>query len=198
MRKTFALFGLLGMLSLSSFADDIRLGNPAYGGSGCPAGSASAALSPDSKSLSILFDQFSANAGGSTRLQADRKSCNIAIPVHVPQGMTVSIFKIDYRGFNNLPYGAQSMFNVEYFFAGTRGPGFRKTFNGPLSTDYLLSNDLMGQATTWSPCGQDVLLRANTSMFTRTNSSFQEAMSTVDSMDIKSGIVYHLSWQSCH
>lgn len=56
----------------------------------------------------------------------ERKTCNIAVPVHVPQGYSVSIFQIDYRGFNSLPYGAYSRFNVEYFFAGTQGPGYEK------------------------------------------------------------------------
>src|SRR3954467_5616314 len=78
-------------------ADDIRLGQPAYGGTGCPGGSASVALSPDQQAISILFDQYVAQAGGSVAF--DRKNCNIAIPIHVPQGFSVSVLAIDYRGF---------------------------------------------------------------------------------------------------
>lgn len=188
---------LLSVFSLSSFADELRLEEPTYGGTGCPAGSASAALSPDKKSLTLLFDQYAVSTGGATNKISDRKACNIAVPVHVPSGMTISIFKIDYRGFNNLPLGAYAMFNVEYFFAGTRGPGYRKTFNGPLSDNYLLNNDLQGQAIIWSPCGEDVLLRANTNMFVKTTPNMAEAMSTVDSVDVKAGIQYHLNWQRC-
>jgi hypothetical protein len=194
--KKFLVAAAFGLLALPSFADDIRLDTPSFGGNGCPAGSASAALSPDKKSLSILFDSFVVNAGGSSGKQMDRKSCNIAIPVHVPAGISVSIFKIDYRGFNNLPYGAYSRFGVEYFFAGTRGPAFNQVFTGALSDNYLLNSDLLGTAVTWSPCGQDVLLRANANMMVQTRNN-QEAMSTVDSMDVKSGIVYHLAFQSC-
>ena len=141
----------LSMLSASGLAhaDDIQLGQPAYGGTGCPAGTASAVLSPDNKSLSILFDQFSAEAGGSTGRSMDRKSCNVSIPVHVPQGLSVSIIKIDYRGFNELPYGASSTFNVEYFLAGSTGPVYNRTFTGPLSEDYLINNELIASAITW-------------------------------------------------
>ena len=196
--KKVSLLAAIGLFSFSSFAvDDIRLGTPAYGGNGCPAGSASAVLSPDAKSLTILFDKFVVETGGSTGKQSDRKSCNVAIPVHVPSGLTVSVFKIDYRGFNNLPYGAYSQFNVEYFFAGTRGPSLTKTFAGNLSANYMLSNDIIGRATTWSPCGQDVLLRSNSNMFVKTNPNMAEAMSTLDSMDIKSGIQYQLKWARC-
>ena len=51
-----ALFALLG--TTNAHADDIQLGEPGYGGNGCPAGSASAILSPDNKALTILFDEF--------------------------------------------------------------------------------------------------------------------------------------------
>ncbi|NHZ66841.1 DUF4360 domain-containing protein [Massilia genomosp. 1] len=122
MKIAFLLASTLA-LSAPAFAnpDDISLGTPGYGGTGCPAGSVSATLSPDAKSLSLLFDQYQISVGGETGKTFDRKSCNIAIPVHVPSGMSVAVLKIDYRGFNKLPALATSQFNVEYFFAGTRG-----------------------------------------------------------------------------
>src|SRR5258708_1302919 len=94
--------------AFSAWYDEVRLGNPEYGGSGCPAGSAAVAVSPDARALSILFDQFIAEAGGDTGRSITRKTCNLAVPVHIPQGYSVSIFQIDYRGFNSLPYGAYS------------------------------------------------------------------------------------------
>ena len=122
MKKNVLLFAAM-VLSAPVFAvDGITLGEPGYGGTGCPAGSVSATLSPDATSLSLLFDKYQVAVGGVTNKSFDRKSCNIAIPVRVPQGFSVSILKIDYRGFNQLPQGASSQFNVEYFFAGGR-PG---------------------------------------------------------------------------
>jgi len=196
MRK-FLLFLAGTLLALPGLADDIRLGNPSYGGTGCPGGSASVALSPDNKSLSILFDQYVVEAGGSSGRVTDRKTCNVAIPVHVPQGLSLSIFKVDYRGYNSLPYGAYSQFNVEYFFAGARGPSYRKTFYGSLSDSYLLTNTLTANAIVWSACGQDVILRSNSSMLVRTNSQGSEAFATVDSADFRAGLVYHLQWRRC-
>lgn len=198
MNKIF-LTGLVVLMGASSasagWRDDVRLGRASYGGSGCPNGTAAVALSPDRKSMSILFDEFMVEAGG--RRRTARKTCNIAIPVHVPQGYSVSVFKIDYRGFNSLPYGAYSRFNVEYFFAGTRGPRYSKTFRGRMERDYTLRNTLAARALVWSRCGADVILRANTSMMVRTNSRRQEAFSTVDSADIKAGLVYHFQWKRC-
>lgn len=191
---------LVSMTALSTFAgwqDDVRLGDPEYGGTGCPAGTAAVALADDAKSLSILFDSFVVEAGGTTGKQLDRKTCNIAIPVHIPQGYSVSIFQIDYRGFNSLPYGAYSKFNVEYFFAGTRGPDYERQFNGRLEEDYLIRNAIAASAVSWSNCGQSVILRANTGMLVRTNTQRQQSIATVDSADVRAGLIFNLQWKRC-
>ncbi len=198
MKMTLASITALGVLAMTlpASADDISLGTPGYGGTGCPAGSVSTTLSPDQKALSLLFDQYSVAAGGTTGKSFDRKSCNVAIPVHVPQGRSVSILTVDYRGYNNLPSRASSQFNVEYFFAGGRGPAFRKSFNGPLDSDYLITNELVADALVWSGCGVDVNLRTNSSMKVNTVNN-AEASATVDSEDVKAAIIYHLQWRTC-
>jgi hypothetical protein len=183
--------------SFDDSPNDVQLGQPAYGGNGCPAGTASAALSPDNKELSILFDQFVAEAGGTTGLTLDRKACNLAIPVHVPQGWSLAIFAVDYRGFNDLPAGAYTQFNVEYFFAGSQGPRYSKLFTGPLQSDYFIDNTLAAASVVWSACGTDVILRTNANILTRTNPAWQETMATVDSLDIKAGLVYLFQWRQC-
>ena len=198
MKKILAIAALLVGSSFAGLAqaDDIALGEPGYGGTGCPDGSASVTLSPDAKSLSILFDEYFVEAGGQTNKSLDRKSCNIAIPVHVPQGLSISILTIDYRGYNSLPTGAKSTFAVEYFFAGQKGPTFSKTFNGELDKDYLITNKLQASALVWSACGADVNLRTNSSIRVQTKQN-KEALATVDSEDINAAIKYQLQWKQC-
>lgn len=192
------MLALTSMLSTGAAnANGITLGEPGYGGSGCPAGSASVTLSPDSTSLSIIFDEYMVEAGGDTRKRIARKNCSIAIPVNVPQGFSVSIIDVDYRGYVSLPRGAQARFSAEYFFAGRRGPRFVKSFRGYTDDDYLISNKLGVHATVWSACGADVNLRVNSSMLVRTNRRKEEALATVDSADFASGIVYQLQWKTC-
>jgi hypothetical protein len=198
MKKLLAIAALLiaGSFANLAQADDIRLGKPTYGGTGCPAGTAAAALTDDRKSLTIVFDQFFVEAGGETNKSFARQVCNVAIPVHVPQGLSVSILAIDYRGFNDLPSGAKSTFGVEYFFAGVRGPTFTKNFNGPLSKDYTITNKLTAQALVWSACGADVILRTNPSIRVQTTQN-KSAIASVDSEDVNAAIVYKLQWQKC-
>ncbi len=194
-----SLATLIGISMASSGAQAqaaIQLGMPGYGGTGCPANSASVSLSPDQSSLSILFDQYVVEAGNGRTM--DRKSCNIAIPVRVPQGYSISVFQVDYRGFNSLPSGARANFNVEYFFAGSRGVRQSKTFYGPSSNLYELTDHLTAEAVVWSACGADTNLRVNTSMMVQTNRRQDQAMSTVDSADVTAGLVYHVAWRRCN
>lgn len=196
MKKNILLFSAIVLSAPVFAADDISLGQPGYGGTGCPAGTVSVTLSPDAKSLSLLFDEYQVAVGGETRKSFDRKSCNIAIPVRVPQGMSVSVLKVDFRGFNHLPQSASSQFNVEYFFAGARGPAFQRKFRGPLNEDYLINNELTVQAMVWSDCGVDVNLRTNSSIRVQTVSN-REAMASIDSQDVSAAIIYHLQWRQC-
>jgi hypothetical protein len=191
-----AALSLFSGFAGAAYAEDITLGEPGYGGTGCPGGSVSATLSPDATSLSLLFDSYLVEAGGDTGKKFDRKSCNIAIPVHVPQGISVSVLSIDYRGYNNFSAGADSQFNVEYFFAGARGPTFTQKFKGPKDEDYLIHNELTAQTIVWSKCGADVNLRTNSSIRVNTKNN-QQALATVDSQDVSAAIVYQLQWKKC-
>lgn len=191
----FALTVSFALVSQSYAQSGLSLGYPGYGGNGCPAGSASVTLSPDQQSLSILFDQYIVEAGNGRRL--DRKSCNIAIPIRVPQGYSVSIFQVDYRGFNDLPVGARSTFNVEYFFAGGRGVRQSTVFRGPESDEYAITDRLAATAVVWSACGAETNLRVNTSMMVQSNRRGEQAFATVDSADVSAGLIYHLQWRRC-
>lgn len=184
-----------GQVALADL-NDIQLGTPAYGGNGCPAGTASVTLSQDAKSLSIIFDEFIVEAGRTNRSLA-RKSCNVAIPVHIPQGFSVSIVDVDYRGYVSLPAGAQARLTAEYFLAGSVGPRYDKLFIGKTDTDYNFSNVVGAQAIVWSPCGADTILRVNAAMLVKTNRFNDEATATVDTADFKAGLLYKFQWKRC-
>ena len=195
MKKLLIAFALT--LSTGAFAQGLQLGYPSTGGNGCPQGSVSASLSPDNSQLSILFDSFVAEAGPASGRTLDRKSCNISIPVTVPNGYSVSVVAVDYRGFVGLPNrSANARFTAEYFFANQPGPRTQRQFIGAQNTDYLIENDLVVSAIVWSACGAQTNLRINASMMLQ-NTSFQDALATVDSADISSGIIYQLKFRPC-
>ncbi len=195
MRRIHSIIALLALAAGTARAGTISLGIPAYGGTGCPQGTVGITLSPDAKQLAILFDSYSAEAMKSKTV--DRKTCNLAIPVHVPQGYSVSIFQIDYRGYNSLPRGASSQLTAEYFLGDKRGPQLSRTFLGEVDDEYFVSNKLAAEAVVWSGCGQDVNLRVNTAVRVRTNMYGHQALASLDSIDVSSGLIYHVQWRTC-
>jgi Domain of unknown function (DUF4360) len=164
-------------------ASEVTIRGAGYGGNGCPAGSASVNVSPDGQELSILFDKFVADKA--TR----RVSCNLTIPIKVPQGFQISLYDADYRGY--VAPRTSARLRSEYFFAGQRGPVFQRTFRG--ETDYNVRDRLQTMANVWSACGDSVNMRINSSM-----TASGQGNASVDSFDLShKGMVYHIKYRSC-
>lgn len=196
MKKALLMVAMM-LGAASAHAQALRIGQPAYGGNGCPAGSASVTVSPGQDAVSILFDQFITEAGQYAGRRIDRKSCNLSIPIQVPNGYSVAVFKVDYRGYNAVPRGGYNRFDAEYFWAGARGPKISRQFNGPLNDNYTVTDNLVASTLVWAPCGASVNLRVNASMMSMANSRMEDTLGTVDSADLSSGLVYHIRWQRC-
>ncbi len=175
----------------------VKLGEPSYGGTGCPAGSASVSLSPDQDEISILFDNFVAEAGGDTRRTVDRKACELSVPLEIPQGYSATVIQTDFRGFNLVSRGGMNRLNTEYFWAGARGPSYSNMYRGPQNEDYFATNGVVASGVVWTPCGMSTNLRIRATIMTQTNRSLDQSMMTVDSADISSGLIYHIQWKRC-
>lgn len=167
-------------------AEKVEILGAEYGGNGCPDGSASVSVSPDGQELSILFDQFIAVGN---KAAERRKSCNMSIPIKVPQGFQISLYDADYRGY--VAPSTTGRLRAEYFFAGQRGPVFSRTFRG--ETDYNVRDKLATVADVWSRCGDSVNMRVNAAM-----TASGQGMATVDSFDLSHrGLVYHIKYRKC-
>jgi hypothetical protein len=191
MRALLAALMLSPLLSPASAASGIAVGKLGVGGTGCPAGTAKASLSGDGKTLSIRFDSYRATAGGAKSF--DRKFCGLSIPISVPAGMSVALVSVDFAGVNHLPAGASNTFRAEYFLTGTKGPVFEKTFKGP--TDARFSTAAKG-ALSYSGCGADTILRTNSSLLVRTTGG-RTASASIRAADVRTAMVFHLSWKRC-
>ena len=173
---------LLAVATPSSWAatDKLTIGDPDYGGTGCPAGTASATVSPDGQELSVLFDQYVANNG--------RKNCALTIPLHVPNGFQVAIYTMDYRGY--VAPRTIGKFTTDYFFAGQRSTPSTKTFRG--ETNYSTRDTIGTMTNVWSRCGDNLNMRINTGMVASGRGD-----ASVDSVDAAAGIIYHIRYRAC-
>jgi Domain of unknown function (DUF4360) len=170
-----------------AFAESqVQIQGASYGGSGCPERSASVSVSPDGQELTVLFDKFSALGNDPSQ---SRKSCNLSIPIKVPEGYQISLYDADYRGY--VAPSTSGTLRAEYFFAGNRGPVFQRTFNG--ENNYNVRDSLATVADVWSACGDSTNMRVNASMSAR-----GKGAATVDSFDLAHrGLVYHIKYRSC-
>src|SRR5690242_2282373 len=77
-----------GTSSATPDPNTITIKKLSYGGTGCPAGTASVNLSEDATSFTLIFDQFLAQIGPGIPLAESRKNCQVNLTLHVPQGFT--------------------------------------------------------------------------------------------------------------
>lgn len=178
--------------------------DPTYGGSGCLDGDLSSTPAPDGTSLSVIFDAYTASAGGDTHRRLTRKNCELVIPVTLPAGTRAAIVGVDYRGFNNLPCGAQSTFEAEYFLGGDATTPYRKIFYGPDDEEFLIRNTVDAEDLDWTACGGAANLRISTAVTARANVRLDETETVVDSADVANrpadgehGHTYYLAYESC-
>jgi hypothetical protein len=189
----------------SVFVKDVKIKTPLLGGSGCQSGTVSASLTPDAKTMSILFDNYIAAAGKNYGVKRDIKLCTIQVPIEVPGGYQFTVVKLDYRGYNGIPDGARTRYVTMYSFFDQNtnkqiGRRIRRKFDffGPLDEDYTISSDVSSKPV-WSQCGKNINFRLDTRAVAATNEAGDDVMATIDSIDASVGtdVQYHLLWRQC-
>lgn len=203
-----ALVCLLAKPSLASHLDveendeapnpnQVTIRSIAYAGSGCPAGTVSESLAPDAKAFTLLFDSYVAEAGPGITLSSGRKNCQIAVDLRFPQGYSVTLADVDYRGYAKLDPGATGIQKTSYYFQGqTRRADLKSTYRGPMDDDYTISDKLALESLVWSPCGLSRALNLNTQVRVSAR-GIARGLMTVDSIDGQLTHIYGVRWRRC-
>src|SRR3954469_12899712 len=112
-------------------------------GSGCPAGTAAIAVSPDNTAFTVTYSDYMALVGVGSTTTSWRKNCQLNIVVHVPQGFTYAVSQVDYRGFASLESGASAIERANYYFQGQSQTVYSShTFAGPLGDDWQSTDEV--------------------------------------------------------
>jgi hypothetical protein len=169
-------------------------------GSGCPAGTAAVAVSPDNTAFTVTYSDYLAKVGGTSLPTDFRKNCQLNLIVHVPHGFTYAIMSTDYRGFASLEPGSSGVEKASYYFQGSPATAFRThTFYGPLLEDWQATDTTEWPNLVWAPCGVKRNLNINTELRVNAGTSDRAKTSfmTMDSTDGNLDTVYHLAWREC-
>jgi hypothetical protein len=177
------------------------IGTPTFLGSGCPKDTVAIIPSTDGQSVSVLYSAYS--SATTADVIRDRKSCNLAVPVDVKSGISVGIFRVDYRGNVYVPKinGAFAQFDAEYYFAGQRGPVVTQKYNPGASKDLFITNEIPVASIVWSPCGASTIFRVNSAITASKPKAGKsdDVQIAIDSVDttVQYGFRYYLTTRAC-
>ncbi len=174
----------------------VTIGTPVFAGTGCAKGTVYPLLDLEKGELTVLFDDFFVEAGGSLRLA--RKNCALSIPIHLPEGVGVALIGERIEGFNYLPDGASTVLNTESFLAGSKGEVLSTHFEGSLEESFSVEKSTTVGDLSQTCCGQDANLRVNTSLRVKTNSYGDYALAAITRMgESSNSLVYQLQFSHC-
>ncbi|GIM96962.1 DUF4360 domain-containing protein [Paractinoplanes toevensis] len=167
-------------------------------GSGCPAGTASAAMQSDNTAFKISYSQYLAEDGGSTDPTDFRKNCQVNVLVHIPQGFTFAIARADYWGKMHLESGATALERANYYFQGSSDNNYvDHPFTGPYdgswrATDITETADLV-----WAPCGVTRSLNINTELRVYAGTSTRRSYISMRASDGEVYTLVQFQWKQC-
>lgn len=170
-------------------------------GSGCPAGTAAVAVSPDNTAFTVTYSAFMAQVGVGAAPTDFRKNCQLNLLVHVPQGFTYAIQETDYRGFAHLEKGASATERANYYFQGdAQTTPISHALNGAFDDDWQ-NTDLNDVAQlVYLPCGETRNFNINTELRVSAGTSDPTKTTSFISMDSTDGSItttYHFAWKQC-
>lgn len=170
-------------------------------GSGCPAGTAAVAVSPDNTAFTVTYSDYLAQVGVGAKPTDFRKNCQLNLVVHVPQGFTYAIASADYRGYAHLESGAKGTQKASYYFQGSSvTTPSSHSFNGSYSDNWQATDRVDLASLVWAPCGELRNFNINTELRVNAGSSDPAkttSFMTMDSTDGDINTIYHLAWKEC-
>ncbi|TDB83131.1 DUF4360 domain-containing protein [Actinomadura sp. KC216] len=162
-------------------------------GTGCPIGTVAIALSADSSTFTITRSGMRADAGGTSNPADARKTCQINLKVHVPQGYSYGIRSFGYSGTAHLEPGASGTVKVSTYFQGEPKPEAKTvTRNGPFSGPWRTV--IIDENPKYSPCGEqrNFNISAGVHVDLGTSDPSKPSYMTLDGKE-----VYEFSWKRC-
>ena len=166
---------------------------------GCPAGTYSIVTSPDGSAISVLFDNF-AISGTAANNGFARMNCAMEIPLHLPEGYSLGVYQVDYRGFARLGDKQRGELQVDYGTGrGNRGKRFRRDVKGAYEGDFTFSERLKGGILKRMGCGGDAVLNFAATLTLASKAPGGESSISLDSVDgaPAGGLVFGLDLKKC-
>ncbi len=205
MKKSMLLIGALLTLAVQAQAENVVIRGVRLVGSGCSEATASAIITPDGQTLSVLFDNYSVEIGtGSANPQANtlQKDCRVLIDVDVPPNVQYGLQQADYRGFAAIPAMAWGLHRFTHIVKNQPIASMREAkIMGPTSGNYTATVMQKPGRFAYSTCNQPSqtieLLSQLSVSYLPSARDHQLAMINLDSVDTGVHTTFKLNWRPC-
>ncbi len=198
MRRSAALIALILLIGTDAVAENQSTGVIVT--SSCAGGTYSAVNSPDGSTLSILFDNFSVATAPGSAGGTERKSCNIQVPLNLPEGYSLGIYRVDYRGFAYLSSKQDSELSVDYALGPhSNSRKFQRRIQGVHDGEFVFRENIGAGLMKRVGCGAAAVLNVAAMLELQTSRQPGEAMVALDSIDgaPKGGLIFYLDLKRC-
>jgi hypothetical protein len=170
-------------------------------GTGCPAGTWDASISPDGKAFTVTFSKYESIVEPGQLFSI--KDCNLAIDLRTPEGFSFSVSSFHYQGYALLDQaGMSAKQTAKYYFQGNPVPAKenRSELKGSYDDSYVFSDQIGIADLVWSPCGAQRTLNAATRLVLQNNPAKTGTgyLNTASADgEIETVFRFGLSWKRC-
>lgn len=172
-------------------------------GTGCPADTVLTSISSDGLAFTISFAAFDVRVDANKSI--DNKTCQLAIKLHSPGGLSYAVSEFYYSGYATLPEGTTLSQTATYYFQGTKldptktnrtilpDPTKGKEFDDQfVFTDVVKTTDMV-----FSACGTDRLLNVRADMSLRNGTTKKEAVANLAAIDANTRLEFKFAVRPC-
>jgi hypothetical protein len=169
---------------------------------GCPVGTAMVEVSPDNTSFRLWFSALQVQIGPHTSPVDARRTCQVALGIHVPAGYAYAIDRIQYGGYASLAPGAVFTQRARHYRSGQviDQPFRSHSWTGPMADEWQAVDTFTADELYFPECGTNPNLNAVLGLRLdagTSNPATETSFAALDSVDGPYGAVYHLQTRSC-
>lgn len=142
--------------------------------------------SPDGTSISVLFDNFTASTPGNPWV-----SCAMHIPLNLPAGYSMGVYRMDYRGFVHAETGGARV-AVDYGLGKAQPRRHVHHFDRATDGDFTFTDILGAGQMRRAGCGESAALNLTATLMLPRDRNPGQSQLTLDSVDGAAGGVTFL------
>lgn len=148
--------------------------------------------SPDGTSISVLFDNFSASTPGNPWV-----ACNVRIPLNLPAGYSMGLYRMDYRGFVHAETGGARV-AIDYGFGKAEPRRHVHHFDRATDGEFTFTDTLGAGQMKRAGCGEKAAIDLTATLMLPRDRDPGQSELTLDSVDgAPGGVTFLVDLKPC-